>query len=264
MNARAHSTVFACRHPFTGLFSGALLAALLTVGCSGRVPASVERDAARETLNWVDTNYGVIRDETVDRFLRRVAARLDSAVPAAGREHESDAALEGGLIRYPWQIFVTKQPAANAFSIGGGVILISRGLVESAGTEAELAAIIAHEMSHQLLGHTREALSAVLSSDVKSGDTPAISYSEERELEADALSLRLLMLARYDARHALYALLIGHGPSPYRPQNTGVASPAQQERLARLYQAMSECPGPLPGTQTSREFLKVRARLEQR
>ena len=235
------------------------------VGCSGRVPASVERDAARETLNWVDTNYGVIRDDTIDAFLRRVAARLDTAVPTAEREHESGAALEGKLIRYPWQILVTKQPSVNAFSIGGGVILISRGLMERTGTEAEVAAIIAHEMSHQLLGHTREALSAVLASRSTAAPSPSISYSEERELEADALSLKLLALARYDARHALYALQIGH--SSYRPQTaTGSSLPgtaAHQERLARIYQAIAVCPGPLPGTQTSREFLKVRARLEQ-
>ncbi len=245
-------------------FSLCLLSFFISValsGCSGRIPASVERDAARETLNWVDSTYGVVRDEPIDAFLRRVVARLDSAVPTAEREHESDAALEGSLVRYPWQIFVTKQPTANAFSLGGGVILVSRQLIESAGTEAEVAAVVAHEMSHQLLGHTREALSKVLADNHT--PAPAIAYSESRELEADALSVKLLSIARYDTRHALYALLIGHSPSPYRTLSGNVVTEAQRDRIARLYQAISQCPGALPGTQTSREFHKVRARLEQ-
>lgn len=261
------------------------------LGCTGPIPPSVERDAARETLNWVDTRYGVIRDPVLDAFLRRVVARLDSAIPVAQREHESAAALEGDLIRYPWQVFVTKQPTINAFSIGGGIMLISQTLVENATTEAELAAVIAHEMSHQLLGHTREALSNVLGQQAHStpensapkNSAPAAVFSQQRELEADSLSLKLLSIARYDTRHALYALMIGHSPevgspSIHRQLRADVASqsrfpqtgfvhpidPGQRERLARIYQAISECPGALPGTQTSREFQRVRARLEAR
>ena len=46
----------------------------------------------------------------------------------------------------------------NAFATPGGHILISRGMLKSAKTEDELAAIIAHEISHIQLEHSIKAI----------------------------------------------------------------------------------------------------------
>lgn len=43
--------------------------------------------------------------------------------------------------------------SANAFAIGGGRIYVNEGVVTLCETESELAAILAHEMAHQLAGH---------------------------------------------------------------------------------------------------------------
>ena len=41
----------------------------------------------------------------------------------------------------------------NAFAAPGGLILVTRGLVQCAGSEDELAAVLAHEIAHVQLGH---------------------------------------------------------------------------------------------------------------
>lgn len=53
----------------------------------------------------------------------------------------------------PWRFFVVRNLAPNAFSIGGGYVFITDGAVNFVQNESELAAILAHELGHQLAGH---------------------------------------------------------------------------------------------------------------
>ena len=51
----------------------------------------------------------------------------------------------------------------NAFSLPGGPMYVNRGLFEAARSEAELAAVLAHEMAHVALRHgTHQASKAYL------------------------------------------------------------------------------------------------------
>lgn len=52
-----------------------------------------------------------------------------------------------------WRFSVVRNLAPNAFSIGGGHVYITEGAVTFSQDEAELAAILAHELGHQLAGH---------------------------------------------------------------------------------------------------------------
>jgi beta-barrel assembly-enhancing protease len=52
-----------------------------------------------------------------------------------------------------WQFSVVRNLAPNAFSIGGGHVFITDGAVNFAQNESELAAILAHELGHELAGH---------------------------------------------------------------------------------------------------------------
>lgn len=53
----------------------------------------------------------------------------------------------------PWRFSVVRNLAPNAFSIGGGYVFITDGAVNFAQNESELAAILAHELGHELAGH---------------------------------------------------------------------------------------------------------------
>ena len=52
-----------------------------------------------------------------------------------------------------WRVSVVRNHAPNAFSIGNGHIFVTDGAFRFARTEAEFAAILGHEMGHQLAGH---------------------------------------------------------------------------------------------------------------
>jgi beta-barrel assembly-enhancing protease len=48
----------------------------------------------------------------------------------------------------PWTFGVIDTPEVNAFAAPGGYILVTRGLYELLATDAELAAVVGHEISH--------------------------------------------------------------------------------------------------------------------
>ena len=52
-----------------------------------------------------------------------------------------------------WRFEVLRDYSVNAFSIGDGLIYLTEGAILNAADESELAAILAHEMGHQLAGH---------------------------------------------------------------------------------------------------------------
>jgi predicted Zn-dependent protease len=123
-------------------------------------------------------------------------------------------------LKYQFRIVNSKD--VNSVGFPGGAIYINRGLLEIASNDAEVAAIIAHEVSHvasrhgtvqlsrQLLVQSPIAIAAgVPASQVwkdeiaKLGialgmDAPFLRYSREQELEAGSMAVRLLSDARFD------------------------------------------------------------------
>src|SRR6185436_7692468 len=124
------------------------------------------------------------------------------------------------ILKYQFRIVNSKD--INSLGFPGGAIYINRGLLEMAATPDEVAAMIAHEVSHvasrhgtvqlsrQLLVQAPMAIAAgVPASEVwkdeitKLGITlgmeaPFLRYSREQELEAGSMAVRLIAEARYD------------------------------------------------------------------
>ncbi len=92
----------------------------------------------------------MLRDATIDAYLNRVISRLAAVAPGA---------------RYPYHIKAVNSADINAFSLPGGPMYVNRGLLIAASSEAELAGVLAHEMSHVALRHgTHQASTAQLAS----------------------------------------------------------------------------------------------------
>lgn len=120
----------------------------------------------------------------------------------------------------PWHFQVVRDRAANAYWIGGGFIYVTEGALNLVQTESEIAAILAHEMGHQLAGHLCQAPPTLWESFWSlMGDwlTPESSREVRRqgvgsltqvidiakELEADRLAVQILDRAGYDPRAVL-------------------------------------------------------------
>lgn len=91
-----------------------------------RVGESIMRDIRLREPTFLD-------DPEVETYLNAVGGRL-----------ASNAEEVGGAYRF----FAIQDPSINAFAMFGGFIGVNTGLVVAAQTESELAAVLAHEVSH--------------------------------------------------------------------------------------------------------------------
>ena len=117
----------------------------------------------------------------------------------------------------PWHFGVINSSAVNAFAAPGGSVLVTRGLYEMLDNEAQLAAVLAHEMGHILRRHhvTVMQKSALLSAGAKAAqykDRPAFvnnligtgaeifarGLDKSAEYDADAIGVVLAARAGYN------------------------------------------------------------------
>ena len=216
-----------------------------------------EAEASWATVNWLDNKFGVVDDPEVVSYFEKFGVKLGHAVPAV--THESE--IEGlDITKYQslkWQVFVLKSDQPNAFSSGGGVIFLTRGLVKAMNNECELAAVVTHEMAHEILGHVGEAIYRSLTA--KKGETPGFAFSLDYELDADTVGLRILTGAGYPPQCALDAITNGyHGA---RAQLTSVNQEWREPRLANLRQQLGDFGLVAPTAGDSREFNHIKSRL---
>ena len=92
----------------------------------------------------------VINDPVLTEYVNRVGKRLAS----------SPEARDSG---FPFTFEVVADPSINAFALPGGPMFINTGLLKAVDSEAELAGVMSHEMSHVILRHgTNQASKAQL------------------------------------------------------------------------------------------------------
>ncbi len=116
-----------------------------------------------------------------------------------------------------YRVTLLNSPVVNAFALPNGNVYLTRGLLVLANDTAEIASVIAHEMAHVITRHAvdRQELerTADLVNRVRSdvlqdanaaralgaqGRVAIASFSRQQELEADALSVRIIARAGFD------------------------------------------------------------------
>lgn len=221
-----------------------------------RSPTLDQIEASQLTFEWLENRFGIVNKPEVSQLITRVTQRISTAIITSTLEPQIDIASVrhyGGT--YPWQVFVLNTELPNAFSVGGGLICVTRGLILSLNSEAEFAAVIAHEMAHEILGHTQEAVAAVGLSAVG----PQFSFSLDQELLADSLAVRMLKISRYDIRDIPSALSIVYRPIPEIVSNNDTR--LLETRLSNLEQVIGATTNYLPATHNTRQFNRIRRSL---
>jgi len=165
----------------------------------------------------------------------------------------------------PWTFAVLDDAGFNAFAAPGGYVFVTHGLLERVGSEAELAGILAHEITHVTQRHHLQAIRAKARAGLL---TQAISSQFNNNL-GGAVSAQLLALGKnlyasgldqgdeFDADREGVALAARAGFDPYGlvgvlQQLRTVAPgdplfalsfsthPPAQQRLELLQQAMGD------------------------
>jgi predicted Zn-dependent protease len=127
--------------------------------------------------------------------------------------------------QWQWEVNVQTTDDVNAYCMPGGKIMVYTGLIEKLqATDAELAAVIGHEIAHALREHSRERISrayaeqlALAGVAIATGASEAtmqiasqvsavtfqLPHSREQEAEADRIGLELMARAGYDPNAAV-------------------------------------------------------------
>lgn len=201
------------------------------------------RKSARET----EATRSMVRDPGAAAYIDRVGARL-----AASRRAGS----------FVFHFHVINDANVNAFAFPGGPVFIDSGTIAAIDSETELAAVLAHEMSHVALRHgTHQASKAILvqapaafaagllddedSTMAKlaklgidfTARSIILKYSREAESEADLNGARILYDAGYDPEGLtrFFARLDEQGNQPHGRFATFLSDhPAPANRVAAI------------------------------
>ena len=78
------------------------------------------------------------------QYIRQIGQRLVAVIP---KENS-----------WPFQFHVVAQKEINAFALPGGEMFVNLGTIDAAANEAELAGVMAHEMSHVYMQHSAKQI----------------------------------------------------------------------------------------------------------
>ena len=173
--------------------------------------------SAQEILKKEKVSSDPQKNAMVQRIGKRIATVATNQYPIA----ES----------FTWEFFVIEDDEqANAFCLPGGKVFVYTGLFKYAANDAELAAVMGHEIGHALARHGAERMSSsqltqmggqVLGSVMQGRGNPqntaavmqafgigtqlgiALPHSRTQEYEADHIGLVLMAKAGYNPQSAL-------------------------------------------------------------
>jgi len=177
-------------------------------------PYSVDKDVqlGRQAAQQAERQMPLLNDSATQSYVERVGRRLAEAIPAEFQHPE---------FHYTYKVVDVSD--VNAFALPGGFTYVNRGLIETARNEAQLAGVIAHEISHVALRHgTAQAakaqkyqvgsvLAQIAGAVIGGGAGQVVGaagqlgigaaflrYSRDYERQADTLGAQIMARAGYD------------------------------------------------------------------
>jgi len=209
----------------------------------------------KQNAQIIERRVPLCNDPKIDAYLTNLGLKLAAKLPTRG-------------VQYPWEFHCVNSKEINAFALPGGYVFVNRGAIEVSDNEAQLAAVMAHELSHVALRHgTAQASKAQLAQGaagifggIFGGSTGGallsqgvalgaggllLHYSRTDETQADVLGTQALYDSGYDPRAMaqFFEKLEGesHGKNP--PQFLS-DHPNPGNRVARVDEEIDKLGGP--------------------
>jgi predicted Zn-dependent protease len=226
----------------------------LVAGATHKISEEEEYYIGRAVAANILTQYPLWKNPSLCRYLNLIGKAL---VLRSERPE-----IFGG-----YHFAVLDSPEANALSAPGGIIFISRGIIQMAGNEDEIAAILAHEIQHivnkdplkaiksqrmkslgtfaagEAIGSSSEVLNIFKDSVLDiSGTLLQKGYSRGQEKDADLQALDLLAAAGYNPG-ALLAMLEKCRAIEKKKAKAFSAHPSAAKRIDYVGDALADAPG---------------------
>lgn len=166
---------------------------------------SEELRTGRKADPEIKNEFGVYEHPALQQYVNALGRKL------ARQSHRS---------QLTYQFTVLDSPEINAFALPGGYVYITRGILAYLNSEAELAAVLGHEIGHVTARHSVQQYSAALAAGIGTaivgvlvpelgsdaaqsvldliGNALLSGYGREHELEADRLGAEYLARTSYD------------------------------------------------------------------
>lgn len=242
----------------------ALSLLLVAAGCAEQTGLGLSLVSEQETQQLGQEAWQDIRAQTpaaTSQAQQQRAQRVAERILAASGESPS-----------AWEIVVFQGQEANAFALPARKIGVFEGMMKLADTDAQLAAVLSHEVAHVERKHSAERLSTAMATQAGGALAGAalgaagvgspqmvetvlgvgaqygllLPYSRNQELEADRVGLRMMARAGFDPREAvtLWQKMEQGGAQPPAFLSTHPAAGKRIEQLqAAMPQALAEYQG---------------------
>ena len=189
----------------------------------------------------------------------------------------------------PYKALVVNSAVVNAYSFMGGHVWVNRGLLENITNEADLAAVVGHEVGHVVGHHSANMVAAIIeaqglwnkakqSGAVNNPQVMAVikqlaplikvaqmKYSRDNEFDADMFGFYEVLRANYDPNGfvRVFELLarISHDPGSVW-QRLQMSHPPATDRLARIRQEATHVQMPQHPTTDSLKFKAMKLALK--
>jgi len=215
------------------------------------VSEAQELELGKRSAEQVRASIGLVDDPELQAYVQRVGKAL-----AANSERPD----------LPWSFEVVDDPTPNAFALPGGYIFVTRGMLTYMDSEAELAAVLGHEIAHVTARHSVQQISRqqiaqlglvlgmILVPEAQQfGDLLGsglqllfLKYGRDAERQSDELGFRYALQQGYDVREmddvfaTLQSISAAEGGSPLPVWASTHPDPG--ERIARAQARVAELP----------------------
>ena len=266
------------------LCAGAWGALSLLTGCATNpVTGRTEMHLVPESqeIQIGSQNYAPSRQ--AEGGLYMVRPEVDAYVRKVGKK----VAAMSDRTSLPYEFSVLNNSQANAWALPGGKIAINRGLLEELGSEAELAAVIGHEIVHAAARHGAKTIergvllqAGVLGIGLAAQDSDysdlilggaqvgagllTMKYSRGQESESDYYGMKYMHKAGYDTQAAVELqetfVRLFEKKNPMWIEGLFASHPPSRERVEANRKALAEfAPG---GFRGEKEYAAVMAGLK--
>ncbi len=143
----------------------------------------------RETDGDIRAQFGVYQDPALEGYIAAAGKALSA------RTHRP------GL---PYSFAVLDSPVVNAFAVPGGYVYVTRGILALMSSEAELAAVLGHELGHINARHSVRRMSEMMlvQTGLAVGSAVNETFAKLSGIAGTGIGLLFLKFSRDDERQA--------------------------------------------------------------
>ena len=254
-----------------------LLSVFLTSGCAvnksavggfNLISVAEEQQLGDKFALEIEKQHKIVKDPQVQSYIDGVGKRLLTGVRKA---------------EFPYTFQVVQDDSINAFAIPGGHTYVNTGLIKAAESEAELAAVMAHEINHVVARHSTRQMTqqygynliaglllgnqgelSKLAADMF-GKAGHMYYSREMESQADFLGVETMYKAGYNPQGmvSFFKKLDAAGQKdPGKIARFFSSHPETVERINAIQQEIAKLPAKSYLPDSTPGFSSIKAKVQ--